>query len=352
MIYGIVNGQKVRAAIPGPRRATCEGCGAVLIAKTGTEVVWHWAHAPGARECDSWYEPAEMTEWHKAWQEHLSGGDPSRAEVTLTQDGVIHRADVILPDGTIVEIQHSSLSSLRIREREEFYRAHAPMVWLVDEAGYSRSMTGLVIIVSGLPADDEEVTLRHGEWRCPWDDAVDSDSIPKMLPHFEATKAAYILRLEAERQARLLAQQAEAERQAAVRRAEDEADREARVLQRAAQREKLRADPVYQCLAAVLPREAAVSMLRMYGRRGYLSAKQYAWVEREARRRNYDMPYILHIADYPTPKPAPQTNQQPVVYGFGIPDPDAENLASRNRYDGWMPPRGCVRTVEDLEDDE
>jgi hypothetical protein len=40
-----------------------------------------------------------------------------------------HRADIVATDGTIVELQHSSINVDTIREREAFY---GDMVWIFD----------------------------------------------------------------------------------------------------------------------------------------------------------------------------------------------------------------------------
>jgi hypothetical protein len=60
--------------------------------------------------------------WHRAWKEHYS---VAQREVVIGP----HRADVRLQDGTVLELQHSPLSSAEIREREDFY---GEMVWVLD----------------------------------------------------------------------------------------------------------------------------------------------------------------------------------------------------------------------------
>jgi hypothetical protein len=94
-----------------------------MIAKCGRIKTWHWAHR-SVEECDRWGEPE--TEWHLYWK----GLVPSqRAEVTIEKYGKRHRADIVLPSGMVIELQHSSLSPHEILQREAFYDS---MVWVFD----------------------------------------------------------------------------------------------------------------------------------------------------------------------------------------------------------------------------
>lgn len=62
------------------------------------------------------------TAWHAAWKAQYAKAFHER---TIGH----HRADVCLPDGTVIEIQHSKIAEADIEERERFY---GKMVWLVD----------------------------------------------------------------------------------------------------------------------------------------------------------------------------------------------------------------------------
>lgn len=109
-------------------RARCPGCDAGVIAKCGEIVSWHWAHERGY-ECDSWTEGE--SEWHLAYKRQaLAMG--CRVEVTMRDGNDWHRADVVRPDGIVVELQHSSLGFGQAQEREAFYRRHGGLVWLWD----------------------------------------------------------------------------------------------------------------------------------------------------------------------------------------------------------------------------
>ena len=111
------SGQSVRAN-PGIQ-AVCPGCGEQVIAKCGELVTWHFAHRSN-HDCDRWSEPE--SEWHQGWKRLAP---VERCEVVIGP----HRADIVSPTGTVVELQHSSISTQEIRERETFYR---DMVWLFD----------------------------------------------------------------------------------------------------------------------------------------------------------------------------------------------------------------------------
>lgn len=114
-------------------RAICPQCGATLIAKCGTIVVHHWAHESVA-DCDPWWE--SETKWHLDWKGHVP---PERREVTMKG----HRADVVRLDGTVVELQASSISLEEIHERETAYGKK--MMWLFN----------------GITISDDHLLLRH-----------------------------------------------------------------------------------------------------------------------------------------------------------------------------------------------
>jgi hypothetical protein len=48
----------------------------------------------------------------------------------MSKNGETHRADAVLPDGKIIELQHSRISPEEIRERELFYGEK--LVWIFD----------------------------------------------------------------------------------------------------------------------------------------------------------------------------------------------------------------------------
>lgn len=107
--------------------ATCYCCGQTVRAKCGRLNAWHWAHEAG--DCDSFAEP--MTAWHLAWQKYLQAELGAKLEQVVRRDQEIHRADAVLPEGRVVELQHSSLSVQEIEKREHFYGVDR-MLWVFD----------------------------------------------------------------------------------------------------------------------------------------------------------------------------------------------------------------------------
>lgn len=102
----------------------CAGCGSQLLAKCGPKKIWHWAHK-GTRHCDTWWEPE--TEWHRAWKNKF----PKEWQEVPARDadGELHIADVKIPNGFVVELQHSHIPIAEARKRTAF---HAPIIWIVD----------------------------------------------------------------------------------------------------------------------------------------------------------------------------------------------------------------------------
>ena len=105
-------------------RGTCPCCGSDMVAKCGTQKVWHWAHK-GKRECDHWWE--NETEWHRDWKNKFP--KEWQEVVHFTDDGEKHIADVKTPDGLVIEFQHSAISPKEIRLRTAFYER---VIWVVD----------------------------------------------------------------------------------------------------------------------------------------------------------------------------------------------------------------------------
>lgn len=102
-------------------QARCPCCGGEVRSKCGSIRTWHWAHHDS--DCDPWSEPE--TEWHRLWKDQLA--DPDHQEVVMERGGRAHRADAVITDGTVVELQTTFLSPDEIAERESFY---GRMVWL------------------------------------------------------------------------------------------------------------------------------------------------------------------------------------------------------------------------------
>ncbi|HTI71330.1 MAG TPA: competence protein CoiA family protein [Candidatus Limnocylindria bacterium] len=122
MQYAIVDGKKSEPmkGIKG----RCPMCGAEMVAKCGSRVIHHWAHAY-RQNCDPWWE--NETAWHREWKSHFP--IHCREIAHAAPSGEIHRADVKTSTGIIIEFQHSSMTDVERVSREQFYQN---LVWIID----------------------------------------------------------------------------------------------------------------------------------------------------------------------------------------------------------------------------
>ena len=102
-------------------RGICPGCGGEMHAKCGETKVHHWAHV-SVKDCDSWSDN-RTSPWHMAWQECF----PEECREVFVGENNEHRADV-KGQKMILEVQKSTISAEKIREREEFY---GDMAWML-----------------------------------------------------------------------------------------------------------------------------------------------------------------------------------------------------------------------------
>lgn len=137
MDIAIVDGNRARPS-PGIT-GTCQNCGREMIAKCGELLVWHWAHK-NRRKCDPWWE--NEGPWHKAWKRNFP--EECWEVPARDSDGEAHIADVRLPNGLVIELQHSQMSLVEMRSREAFYKR---MIWIVDAQPFIKNFT----ILSPLP---------------------------------------------------------------------------------------------------------------------------------------------------------------------------------------------------------
>jgi competence CoiA-like predicted nuclease len=93
------------------------------MSKCGSINIWHWAHVTTV-DCDAWGEPE--SEWHLNWKRGLP---LDWIEVVMEDDDCKHRADIRLPTGLVIELQHSPISVEEIQKREAFYQN---MIWIFD----------------------------------------------------------------------------------------------------------------------------------------------------------------------------------------------------------------------------
>lgn len=122
MKYALHKNAKVEAT-PGAN-GICLCCGSELVAKCGSQKVWHWAHKL-KQHCDRWWE--NETQWHRDWKNYFP--QDWQEVVHFAEDGEKHIADVKTPDGLVIELQHSKLCSEERTARERFYEN---MIWVVD----------------------------------------------------------------------------------------------------------------------------------------------------------------------------------------------------------------------------
>lgn len=108
----------------------CPVCLEKMFIKAGTERVHHFSHFPNCKCHDSWNGHYDMSDWHYEWQNQFP---PENQEVVVQCDDIQHRADV-LTDRTVVEFQHSPLSSGKFNDRNVFYHSNIgyKVVWLYD----------------------------------------------------------------------------------------------------------------------------------------------------------------------------------------------------------------------------
>ena len=79
-------------------------------------------------ECDSWNY--DMSEWHRNWQSRFP--IENREVVVVNKNGEKHRADILI-NKTVIEFQHSRMSSDEFWERNDFYlKSRYEIVWLFD----------------------------------------------------------------------------------------------------------------------------------------------------------------------------------------------------------------------------
>jgi len=123
MRYALINNNKVEAQPK--QQGLCPHCSEPVIAKCGSQKVWHWAHRSKAN-CDSWWETE--TEWHRAWKNNFPVG---WQEISLIDEktGEKHIADVRTAHNLVIEFQHSRIDPKERVLREKFYKN---MLWVVD----------------------------------------------------------------------------------------------------------------------------------------------------------------------------------------------------------------------------
>lgn len=130
----------------------CPSCGAPLITKKGEERIHHFAHKAGHICKDSWETTRsyDTSPWHVDWQQLFP---KDNQEISLKLGNICHRADVII-GRTVVEFQHSIISTKKFEDRNNYYHNLGyKVVWLFDmselfESGdiyYEKTDHGLLV---------------------------------------------------------------------------------------------------------------------------------------------------------------------------------------------------------------
>lgn len=137
MHFALIDNNRVEA---NPKQqGLCPCCLQPVIAKCGTQKMWHWAHRSNTA-CDNWWE--SETEWHRSWKNNFPD---EWQEITLhdEQTGEKHIADVCTVHNLVIEFQHSHIEPNELTSRENFYKN---MVWVVDgtrlKRDYQRFLKG------------------------------------------------------------------------------------------------------------------------------------------------------------------------------------------------------------------
>ena len=107
----------------------CPLCRDKVSIKRGEERQHCFSHFPGRACSDSWDREYDISEWHREWQKCFP---ICNQEVVVQLGEIKHRADV-LTGKTVVEFQHSALSTDSFNKRNSFYRDLGyKVVWLFD----------------------------------------------------------------------------------------------------------------------------------------------------------------------------------------------------------------------------
>ncbi|UGU15425.1 hypothetical protein LS482_17295 [Sinomicrobium kalidii] len=137
MRYAIKKNKKVEPQFSG-ERAFCPVYKTEVVGKIYSIRINHWAHlVKGESDCDSWYEP--ITEWHLNWQNLFP---EETREVTITENNISHRADILLNNELVIEFQNSPIKIREVERREAFYNKNdRKLIWVLNGDSLSESTT-------------------------------------------------------------------------------------------------------------------------------------------------------------------------------------------------------------------
>ena len=109
--------------------AKCEICNSKVKGRKGEQRIKHWYHHEKTTiDCDNWHEP--ISEWHLKWQNLFP---KKNREVTIKENNISHRADILLNNNLVIEIQNSPIKFAEIEKRESFYGKNN-LIWVLNGA--------------------------------------------------------------------------------------------------------------------------------------------------------------------------------------------------------------------------
>ena len=107
----------------------CPACCRTLSVRRGSVRKPYFAHLQGETCSDTWNTSYDMSDWHRDWQNMFP---IVNQEVVVQLGDIKHRADV-LTGKTVIEFQHSPLTSDMFNKRNAFYQDLGyKVVWLFD----------------------------------------------------------------------------------------------------------------------------------------------------------------------------------------------------------------------------
>ena len=124
-----IKGEKIEVSFTGEKAICCD-CGSEVHGRKGQIRAAYWKH-PNNSDCDRWYEP--ITKWHIDWQNEFPK-DYQEISLLDNETGEIHRADIQLPSGFVIEVQNSPIKISEIKQREKFYGKNG-LIWILN--GYN-----------------------------------------------------------------------------------------------------------------------------------------------------------------------------------------------------------------------
>ena len=112
----------------------CPYCNQVLTLKKGNIRIHHFSHKKGSVDCtDSWNRSTNIYEepntWHNDWEDQFP---KENREVRLKFGAIVHRGDIVVGN-TVLELQHSPITSTHFNQRTEYYHScECKVIWLFD----------------------------------------------------------------------------------------------------------------------------------------------------------------------------------------------------------------------------